>query len=179
LKCVAAESATVVNPASDADESTPATTRILGAVVFAATAGAGLSTTLLPALLESLGVDTVAGAMLLDSVSPVLHALLPLAFVYAACRRFGGVSLSARTVAAVSLPVAILGRYVGTGVGYVLLGNGPPTPLVLVSSADLAVRKFGVVLWAAVALSVVGAGLWGTVGALGGVGAFRHSPDSG
>lgn len=176
---MAAEFATVVNPVSDVDESTPATTSVVAAVVFAATASAGLSTTLLPALLEPFGVDTVSGAMLLDAASPFLHALPPLAFVYAACRRFGGIPLSALTVAAVSLPGAVLGRYVGTGVGYVLLGNGLPTPLVLVSSADLAAREFGVVLWAAVALGVLGAGLWGTVGALGGIGAFRHSPDSG
>lgn len=143
-----------------------------------ATGSAGLLTVLLPALLEPLGVDAVAGVLLVGAISPFLHALLPLGFVYAACERIGGLPLSTRTVAAVSLPAAVFGRYVGTGAGYVLLGRGLPSPFVLVTAGDLAVREFGPVTWVVVAVGVLGAGLWGAVGALGGVGAVRHSVDS-
>lgn len=157
----------------DSDDSVPSHGAVLAATVFAATASAGLSSALLPALLDPLGVS---GVILVDATSPFLHALLPLAFVYVACKRVGGVVLSTWAVAGISLPTAILGRYLGTGVGYVLRGGGPPTPLVLVSAGDLAAREFGVVLWTATALGVLGAGLWGAVGALGGVGAIRHAP---
>jgi hypothetical protein len=38
--------------------------------------------------------------------------------------------------------------------------------------------EFGAVTWAGVAVSVVGAGLWGALGAVGGVGAFDRGVES-
>ncbi|WP_251343587.1 hypothetical protein [Haloplanus halophilus] len=147
----------------------------LAASVFAATGSASLSSALLPALRDSLGVGAASAAVLVGAVSPFLHSLLPLAVVYAAGKRIGGFPVSAWTVAGVSLTAAVLGRYVGTGVGYALGGRPLPTPLVLVSPADVAAREFGVVLWIGVVVGVLGSGLWGVVGAFGGIGLVNRT----
>lgn len=151
---------------------------VLAITVFGATVTASVVTTSLPVLPQLLGVDMVSGMFLVNSVVPFIHALFPLGFVYAVRRRGIGFPVSTWAVVMISLTAAVLGRYVGTSIGYALLGRQLPTPLVLVSSADLAAREFGVVMWVGVVLGVFGAGLWGTVGTLGGIGFFVHSSDS-
>lgn len=151
---------------------------VLGTTVFAATGIAGLVNAIFPVVPRLLGIDMVTGIFLTNSVSPFLHALLPLAFVYVVCKRIAGFPISTRAIVIISLAAAILGRYVGTSVGYVLLGRQLPTPLVLVSSADLAAREFSIGMWVGVVLGILGAGLWGAVGTYGGIGLFSHSSNS-
>ncbi|WP_435066737.1 hypothetical protein [Haloplanus sp. C73] len=164
------------------DRTTPSGPRYgfaLAVTVCAATGIAGLVGVALPVLPELLGVDVLAGRFLAGAVAPFVHALLPLGFVYAARKRGARVPSSPWAVALVSLTAAVLGRYVGVGVGHLVLGRGLPSPLVLASSADLAAREFGAVMWAAAVLGVLGAGLWGVVGAFGGLGLFSltSAPD--
>lgn len=151
---------------------------VLAGSVFAATGLAGLSNVLLPIFPRMLEVDMISGIFLTDSLSSVIRALLPPVFVYGACKRVSGFPFSTRTISIVALTAAILGRYVGISIGYVLLGRRLPTLLVLVSSADLAAREFGVVMWVGVALGILGVGVWGAVGAFGGIGLFNHTSDA-
>jgi hypothetical protein len=151
---------------------------VLAATVLAATTVAGLSDVLLARSPRLLGTDAVSGIFLVNALSPFVHALLPLAAVYLVYGRESPVPLSIPGVAVVALTAAVLGRYVGISIGYVVVGRQVPTPLVLASSADLAVGEFGAVMWLATSLAVIGAGLWGAVGAFGGIGLAEHATGS-
>lgn len=151
---------------------------VLGATVLAATGVAGLLGVLLERLPGLLGTDGVSGIFLVNALAPFVQALVPVTFVYLVYRRESPVPDSLTRVAIVSLTAAILGRYLGTSLGYVLVGRQVPTPLVLASSADLAASEFGAVMWLATSLAVLGAGLWGAVGAFGGLGLAHHSTGS-
>ena len=151
---------------------------ILAATVLTATAIAGLSEVLLARLPRLFGTDAVSEIFLVNALSPFVQTLLPLAAVYLVYERESSVSLSIPGVAVVALAAAVLGRYVGVSLGYVVVGRQVPTPLVLASSADLAVGEFGAVMWLATSLAVLGAGLWGAVGAFGGIGLAEHATGS-
>lgn len=151
---------------------------VLAGTVFAATGSAGLVNVVLPILPQMFGVDMVSGVFLTRSVSSILHAVFPLAFVYGVCNRVTGFPCSLRAISIISLTAAIVGRYVGVSIGHVLLGRQLPTLLVLVSPAELAAREFNVVMWIGVVLGILGAGVWGTVGAFGGIGLYNHTSDA-
>ena len=148
----------------------------LGSAVFAVGLLAELAFefVLLSAAPSSLG--PVAGRLLADATSTALLGVGTLGAVVLVCRRTSIWSLSTATVGGVALVSGVLGRYVGTAVWFVRRGAGVPSPVVLVTDAQLSVGGADLGLLVAVLAGLVAAGLWSLVGTFGGIGLARVSP---
>jgi len=142
----------------------------LGSAVFAVGFLAELvfELVLLSAAPSVLGL--VAGRLLADATSTAILGVGTLGAVSLVCQRTSIRSLSTATIGGVALVGGVLGRYVGTAVWFLFRGTGVPSPVVLVTNAQLSVGGGDLGLLIAVLAGLVAAGLWSLVGTFGGIG---------
>ena len=151
----------------------------LGSTVFAVGVLAELGFELVLRSAAPSALGPVAGRLLADATATALLGLGTLGAVFLVSGRTSIRSLSTATVGGVALVSGVLGRYVGTTVWFVFRDTGVPSPVVLVTDAQLSVGGSDLGLLVAVLAGLVAAGLWPLVGTFGGIGlASMSSPPS-
>lgn len=151
---------------------------VLGATVFGAGVVGGLASELLPPLTRVLHLGVVATTYLNDTLSTMVVALAPLVLVYVVSLR-APMSLPIPVIAVVSLSSGVVGEWMGIVIGAVVTGTRLPSPVVLVTPADIALDQANVGLLLVLLFGILTAGLWSLVGTFGGIGlvSMVTSPD--
>lgn len=143
---------------------------VLGATVFIAGVIGGLASELLWPVTRVLPIGVAAITYLNDALSTIVIALAPLVLIYIACQRSSIQSLPIPVIATASLLAGVIGQWVGIVLGNALIGSRIPSPIVLVTPADIALGQAGLSLLVVLLLGIFTAGLWPMVGTFGGIG---------
>lgn len=141
---------------------------ILTVAIMAAGIVNGVFGEVVPIVLRPHGV--VWNRLFADAMITAIAVLTPLIFVFIACRRSAITRIRTQSIAAIALITGIIGRYVGTVIGSLLVGRGFPSPLILATRADLSIGLDTPIILLIVMLSVIVTGFWPVVGAFGGIG---------
>lgn len=141
---------------------------VLTVAIMAAGLVNGILGEVVPIVLRPHGI--VWNRLFADVIITAIAALTPLIFVFIACRQSTITRLQTQTIAGIALITGIIGRYVGTVIGSLLVGTGFPSPLILATRADLSIGLDTPIILLIVMLSVIVTGFWPVVGAFGGIG---------
>lgn len=142
----------------------------LGSVVFVVGLLAELIHGLLQFFATPLMLGIVAGQLFADAILTLILGGGTLGVTFLVCQRIPIQSLSTGIIGSIALLTGILGRYVGAALGAVFRGGRIPTPVVLVTQADISLGFTDLGLQVAVLVGVLTTGVYSLIGAFGGIG---------